>query len=71
MAGHATPALFKTNEVLHAHVVDDCDLCEARSARMCDSCEAGDPVFAFQVSSEDEHARLLVCAWPRVLWKDG
>ena len=42
---------FQTNEVLSAHVEDDCGVCEARAARMCDACDSGDPVFAFQASS--------------------
>eukprot|EP00903_Cladosiphon_okamuranus_P008775 g8406.t1 len=41
--------LEETNEVLSAHVMDDCDLCEARAARVCEACGAGDPIFGFQV----------------------
>ncbi len=50
-AGSARSCLSQTSEMLVAHVVDGCEVCEARATRTCDSCETGDPVFVFQASS--------------------
>lgn len=36
--------------------MDGCNVCEARAARLCDSCDAGGPIFAFQASSKMKHA---------------
>ena len=65
----ALSRFIQTNEVLVAHVVDGCEACEARATRMCDGCDAGDPVFVFQarvwgllVTEEVEHMSSSSCA---------
>ncbi|CAM9331166.1 unnamed protein product [Ectocarpus sp. 12 AP-2014] len=42
--------LEETNEVLVAHVLGECHVCEGRAARVCEVCYIGQPVFPFQAS---------------------
>lgn len=39
----------QTLEVMLGHVMEECDICEARAAHVCSVCFSSDPIFVFQV----------------------
>ncbi|CAM9605456.1 unnamed protein product [Ectocarpus fasciculatus] len=43
--------LQETNDVLTAHVLGGCHVCESRAARVCEVCYIGEPVFPFQIGT--------------------
>lgn len=49
VCSHHCGGRIQTAEALLAHVVDDCDVCESRAARVCEICFSSDLVFTFKV----------------------